>query len=114
MLPAATVAPSGGEIAANPDAALDLLAQACVETVQRDGADVVILGGIGFAGMAEKIAGKVPVPLVDNVVAAVGMAEAAAKLGAVKPKAGSFATGTPIKTMGLSAALAALVEGQEA
>src|SRR5215468_7100038 len=66
-----TVAPSGGEIAANPDAALDLLAQTCVETVERDRADVVILGGIGFAGLAERIAGRVPVPLIDNVIAAV-------------------------------------------
>jgi allantoin racemase len=46
----------------------------------------VILGGIGFAGMAERIAGKVPVPLVDNVVAAVQMAEAAAALRFAKPR----------------------------
>ena len=108
-----TVAPSGGAIAANPDAALDLLAQACVETVQRDGADVVILGGIGFAGIAERIAGKVPVPLIDNVIAAVQMAEAAAALKLAKPRCGSFAPAAPVRTTGLSAELAALVEGQK-
>ena len=108
-----TVAPSGGEIAANPDAALDLLAQTCGETVQRDGADVVILGGIGFAGLAERIAGKVPVPLIDNVVAAVQMAEAAAALKLAKPTTGSFAATAPVRTTGLSAELAALIEGQK-
>jgi len=108
-----TVAPSGGEIAANPDAALDLLAQTCVETVQRDGADVVILGGLGFAGLAERIAGKVPVPLIDNVVAAVQMAEAAAALKLAKPTTGSFAATAPVRTTGLSAELAALIEGQK-
>jgi allantoin racemase len=108
-----TLAPSGGEIAANPDAALDLLAQTCVETVQRDGADVVILGGLGFAGLAERIADKVPVPLIDNVVAAVHAAEAAAALGLTKPTSGSFAPTTPIRTTGLSAELAALIEGEK-
>jgi allantoin racemase len=108
-----TVAPSGGEIAANPDAALDLLAQTCGETVQRDGADVVILGGIGFAGLAERIAGKVPVPLIDNVVAAVQMAEAAAALKLAKPQSGSFAATAPVRTTGLSAELAALIEGEK-
>ena len=108
-----TVTPSGGEIAANPDAALDLLAQTCVETVQRDGADVVILGGLGFAGLAERIAGKVPVPLIDNVVAAVQMAEAAAALKVGKPRSGSFAPAAPVRTTGLSAELAALIEGEK-
>jgi Asp/Glu/hydantoin racemase len=81
--------------------------------VQRDGADVVILGGIGFAGLAERIAGKVPVPLIDNVVAAVQMAEAAAALKLAKPTTGSFAATAPVRTTGLSAELAALIEGQK-
>jgi Asp/Glu/hydantoin racemase len=108
-----TVAPSGGEIAANPDGVLDMLAEACVETVRRDGADAVILGGLAFAGMAERIAGKVPVPLIDNVVAAIRMAEAAAALGLAKPRSGSFSATSPIRTTGLSAELAALIEGQK-
>jgi Asp/Glu/hydantoin racemase len=107
------VAPSGGEIAANPDGVLDMLAEACVETVRRDGADAVILGGLAFAGMAERIAGKVPVPLIDNVVAAIRMAEAAAALGLAKPRSGSFSPTSPIRTTGLSAELAALIEGQK-
>jgi len=81
--------------------------------VQRDGADVVILGGIGFAGIAERIAGKVPVPLIDNVIAAVQMAEAAAALKLAKPRCGSFAPAAPVRTTGLSAELAALIEGQK-
>jgi Asp/Glu/hydantoin racemase len=108
-----TVAPSGAEIAAHPDTALEMLAQACVETVQRDGADVVILGGLGFSGLAERIAGKVSVPLIDNVIAAVQMAEAAAALKLAKPRSGSFAPAAPVRTTGLSAELAGLIEGQK-
>ncbi|SRR5712692_725431 len=109
-----TVSPSGGEVAADPERALETLAAACVEAAEQDRAEAVILGGLGFAGLAERIAAKVPVPLVDNVVAAVRMAEAAAALGAAQPKFGSFAATAPIKTTGLSAALAALIEGEEA
>jgi hypothetical protein len=72
-----------------------------------------LLGGLGFSGLAERIAGKVPVPLVDNVVAAVQMAEAAAALKLAKPRSGSFAPAAPVRTTGLSAELAALIEGQK-
>jgi allantoin racemase len=108
-----TVSPSGGEIVANPDGVLDMLVEACGEAVRRDGADAVILGGLAFAGMAERIAGKVPVPLIDNVVASIRLAEAAATLGVAKPKSGSFSPTAPIRTTGLSAELAALIEGHE-
>jgi Asp/Glu/hydantoin racemase len=109
-----TMAPTGDEIAANPEAALDGLAATCSEAARDDGAEAVILGGIGLAGLAERIADRVPVPLIDNVVAGVRMAEAAAGLGVAKAKAGSFAPTTAVKTIGLSAPLAALIEGRDA
>jgi len=71
-----------------------------------------VLGGLGLAGLAEAIHAGVPVHLVDNVVAAVKLAEAAATLGIGKAKSGSFAATTPVKTTGLSPALAALMEGR--
>lgn len=107
-----TMAPSGDEIAADPDAALDSLVATCTEAAERDGAEAVILGGLGLAGLAERIAARVPVPTIDNVVAAVRFAEAAATLGAAKARTGSFAQTTPVKTIGLSAPLAALIEGR--
>jgi hypothetical protein len=77
-----TMAPSGAQIAANPEAALDQLAASCRLAVHEDGAAAVILGGLGLAGLAEAIANDVPGPLIDNMLAAVRAAEAAAGLGA--------------------------------
>ena len=73
-----TVAPTGADIARNPKAALTLLAKSCAACA-KDGADVVILGGAGLAGLAEKLRGKVEVPLLDGVGCAITMAEALAK-----------------------------------
>ena len=64
-----TVAPTGAQLADDPLGARALLADACREATQRFGAQAVILGGAGLAGMAADIAGGVPVPLIDSVVA---------------------------------------------
>jgi len=103
-----TLAPSGAEIAADPQAALDGLAATCRRAAQEDGADVVILGGLGLAGLADRIADQVPIPVIDNVVAAVRTAEAVASLSARQLTTGAA---TPIETTALSAPLAALLEG---
>jgi allantoin racemase len=108
-----TVDALGADIAAKPEAALESLAQACRLAAQEDGAEVVILGGLGLAGLAERIRAEVPIPVIDNVVASVRVAEAATTLGVAKAKSGSFAAATPVKTTGLSPALAALLEGRE-
>lgn len=109
-----TVDALGADIAAKPEAALESLALACRKTAEEDGAEVVILGGLGLAGLAERIRAEVPIPVIDNVVASVRVAEAAATLGVDKAKSGSFAAATPVKTTGLTPALAALLEGREA
>jgi allantoin racemase len=107
-----TVTATGADIAADPEKALAGLTQTCKAAVNEDGAEAIILGGLGLAGIASRIAADVPVPLIDNVVAAVRMAEAAASLGVVKARAGSFAPKDPVETLGLSAELAALLEGR--
>lgn len=107
-----TVAPSGAEIARDPQGAYAMLADACNAAVRENEADCVILGGAGLAGLALRIADRVAVPLVDCAGAAVKAAEA---LGALKPskaRAGSFAQTTPVETIGLSVALAARMEGK--
>jgi Asp/Glu/hydantoin racemase len=104
----------GADIAANPDAALEGLALACRHAAEEDGAEVVILGGLGLAGLAPRIAAEMPVPIIDNVVASIRVAEAAATLGVAKARSGSFAAASPVKTTGLTPALAALLEGREA
>jgi Asp/Glu/hydantoin racemase len=107
-----TMAPSGEVIAADPQAALAGLAASCRQAVEEDGAEAIILGGLGLAGLAEAIADKVPVPIIDNVAAAVRAAEAAAGLGARKATRGSFAAPAPIATTGLDPHLAGLFEGR--
>jgi allantoin racemase len=105
-----TMAPSGAEIAADPDAALEALIAVCTATAQADGAEALILGGLGLAGLAERIRHRIPIPVIDNVAAGVVAAEAAARVGPRKAQQGSFAATDPIATSGLSAALAALLQ----
>ena len=62
-----TVAPSGAELAADPQGARLVLAGACQEAVERFGAQAVVLGGAGLAGMAADIEHRLSVPLVDSV-----------------------------------------------
>ena len=64
-----TVAPTGGEIAANPAAAHVLLIEACRSAIEDDGAEAVILGGAGLLGIAGAIQGKVAVPVICSVQA---------------------------------------------
>ena len=54
-----------------PEAAQALLTQACQQAVARFGADAVIVGGAGLAGMAARIQREVPVPVIDSVSAGV-------------------------------------------
>ncbi|MBC7577470.1 MAG: aspartate/glutamate racemase family protein [Tardiphaga sp.] len=63
------IAPTGGEVAENPDAALAQLAAACTACATEDGADIVILGGAALAGLAARIQPMVPVPVLCSVEA---------------------------------------------
>lgn len=64
-----TVEQSGGEIALDPDSALARLVAACTACVNEDGADSVILGGAGLAGLAAAVQGAIPVPVICSVEA---------------------------------------------
>jgi Asp/Glu/hydantoin racemase len=97
-----TVAPTGADIARNPKAAMALLAKGCAACVREDGADVVILGGAGLAGLAAKLKSSVDVPLLDGVACAISLAETLAKQ---KP-AGLGRKAPPVESIGLSKALA--------
>ena len=100
-----TVAPTGADIARNPKAAMALLAKGCTACAREDGADVVILGGAGLAGLAAKLKAKVDVPLLDGVAAAISMAESLARQ---KP-AGLGDPPPPVESIGLSKGLAKLL-----
>ncbi len=101
-----TVAPTGAEIARNPKAALKLLAQGCQACARDDGAQVVILGGAGLAGLAAKLKSSVDVPLLDGLACAVSMAESLARQ---KPS-GLGRRPDPVESVGLSKGLAKLID----
>lgn len=60
----AAVTPTGDMIAREPDRALELLAEAAEEQVAA-GADVVVLGGAGLVGLADRLQARVSVPVLD-------------------------------------------------
>jgi len=78
-----TVAPTGAQLAANPVAARALLSQACRDALHRFGAQAVILGGAGLAGMAASLQPAVAAPLIDSVLAG---ARWALRAGAPPPR----------------------------
>jgi allantoin racemase len=69
-----TIAFTGGQIAADPEAALDLLGVACEAAAREDGAEEVILGGAGLAGLAERIQSRCSIPIHDSVQVAARIA----------------------------------------
>jgi allantoin racemase len=106
-----TVAPTGGEIAANPDSALALLAAQSKAAVSHDGADVIILGGAALAGLARRLAPAVPVPVLCSVEVGAIASVAAARLQVSKPATGSIAPTAPVETIGLAPLLASAMMG---
>lgn len=96
-----TVAPSGADIARDPEGALGVLAQACRDSAEIDGADVVVLGGAGLAGLAPRLEGRVRVPVLCSVTLGI-RAVLSATRHALPPRA-------PVETTGLSPELARLL-----
>ena len=94
--------------------AYDELAQpaleSCLAAVEEDGAEVVVLGGGPMAGLAHRIAARVPVPLLDGVTCAVPMAEALVRMQVRKAERGSFARPRAKPSTGLSAPLSKMIE----
>lgn len=104
-----TVAPNGAAIAADPDGAIALLADACRRTAERDGARAVILGGAGLAGLAARVQPHVDIPVICSVEAGAKAVLAALRQPPSKPAAGDLALPPPVGSTGLSARLAALL-----
>ena len=63
----------------------------CEAAVKEDGADVLILAGAPLAGLARRIAGQIPVPVVDGVSSAVKHAETLVSLQPGAARGGSYA-----------------------
>jgi allantoin racemase len=102
------VVPTGGEIAGDPAASAGILAQECRAAVSENGADVVILGGAGLIGIADRIAPEVPVPVIDGLAAAVRSAQDIL----AEPSRGAGPIAPSVETIGLPDALATLLSGR--
>lgn len=83
----------------------NLLIDLAHQAIARDGSDVVILAGAPLAGLADKIADRVPVPVVDCVAAAVKQAETLAALKPRKATTGTFRRPSAKPSKGLAPAL---------
>jgi allantoin racemase len=86
-----------------------LLIELAERAITDDGADVIVLAGAPLAGLAAKVADRIPVPVVDQIAAAVKLAEALVALKPRKATAGSFRRPAAKETSGLSRALAARI-----
>ncbi|KPF71096.1 Asp/Glu racemase [Bosea sp. AAP35] len=104
-----TVAPTGAEIARDPDAAIALLTQACRQAAQRDGVGAIILGGAGLAGLAARIQPHLEIPVICSVEAGLQAVLAALRDPPTKPAKGDLALPAPIASVGLGESLAALL-----
>ncbi|MBL8587962.1 MAG: aspartate/glutamate racemase family protein [Methylobacteriaceae bacterium] len=104
------VAPSGGDIARDPDGALAGLAASCRRCVEDDGAEAVILGGAGLIGLAGRLQPRLSTPLVCSVAAGFRAADAALRA----PPAPAPPMPAPVDSVGLSSPLAELLAGRRA
>lgn len=98
-----TVAPTGAEIARDPDAAIAMLAESCRAAALEDGAEAVVLGGAGLAGLAERVQPHVPVPVLCSVASGLR-----AILGA-QARPHPAGQPPPVATVGLAPALEAML-----
>lgn len=98
------------DIARVQDEKEDLLVDLCARAAAEDQAEVIILGGAPLAGLAVRVAGRVPVPLVDGVAAAVRQAETLAALAPRKATVGSFRRPAAKSIVGVSTALTRLFD----
>ena len=87
-----------------------LLVELALRTIETTEADVIIFGGAPLAGLAAKVKHRIPVPVVDQVQAAVKLAEALVALAPAKATTGTFRRPAAKPTTGLAAALAARIE----
>ena len=72
------------------------------------GADVAVIGGAAFAGMARELGERAPIPVLDSIGCAVRLAETLAALRPAKPKSGGYAPLPSRELVDVDPAIAAL------
>ncbi|MCU4178369.1 aspartate/glutamate racemase family protein [Bosea sp. BH3] len=104
-----TVAPTGADIARDPEGSIAMLAEACRRTAARDGAGAVILGGAGLAGLAAKVQPHVEVPVICSAEAGIRILLDALGKPSEKPESGDLSLPAPVPSTGLSDKLSRLL-----
>jgi len=100
------------EITRAKDQCRERLVTECLNAVEQDEAEVVILGGGPIAGLAREAADRIPVPVLDGVSCAVRLAEAVVGLHPRQPARGSFARPEPKPARGLAPELMRRITGE--
>ena len=99
---------TGSQVLADPKGNMERLAQACGLAAENDGAERVILGGAGLIGLAEQIAARVPVPLIDCLEPAIAAVRRVAPRVTANVAGTRAPAGGPVLT-GIDPALTELV-----
>jgi len=81
--------------------------------VSEDEADVVILAGAPLAGLAARVRQRIPVPLVEQTIAAVRQAETLIALSPIKATRGTFRRPPAKSSTGLASSLATRIAHQD-
>lgn len=84
-----------------------LLIAAVNDLVEQDYAEVVLLAGAVMAGVPRHLQKFVPVPLIDGISCGVRQAELLVRLGAPKPRTGSYALPSDRELVDVSSSIAA-------
>lgn len=88
------------ELENEPDRAVEAIADQAAEAVDRDRAEVIVLGCGGMADLKEVIVDRCEVPVVDGVTAAVKLAESLVGLGLKTSKVRTYAEARPKQMRG--------------
>jgi allantoin racemase len=104
----AAIAATAQDALRDPAAAQAMLLEAITDLSHR--ADAVVLAGAALAGMDRLLQPRAPVPLLDGIACAVKLAEMLVALGLPKPATGGYAAPSGREAIGLSPALAALLD----
>ena len=75
----------------DPDAVKKSVAAACLEMIERDRVEAIVLAGAALAGFSTSLRETCPVPLIDCMACAVPMAEMLVRLKLAKATTGSLA-----------------------
>lgn len=91
----------------------DLLVELCLKAVEEDGAEIIVLAGAPLVGLASRIKNRVPVPVVDQIIAAVKQAETLVGMSVRSASVGSFSRPGPKASIGLPEALCGWIGNDE-